>query len=240
MLVDDVDVLQHPIEASAHAVHLVGLPACAVDRTGHHRYAVLHEGLERFVGAAVEIDAAPERDPDVAFVGGLQDRDEIGVDEHLAPVGQLDFLDPGVFVEEPPKVADRQQARADGGVDVAGRGRAGRTTQVARRACFDPQTGRPGQGRPRRAGHPSEPPIVMGFLLPTTLRRPRAPAILSPSILSRTGAADLYRPRSSDAWMDSSGMGHGPAKYAATVRMGVLMLSPAFEGERLGAEPPIP
>lgn len=105
--VDDVDIRQNLMEIPAHAIHLVGLLAGAVDRTGYPLDIVFHEGFERSGGTAVEIDAVSERDPYLALIGGSQDSDEVGIEKHFTKIRQFDSINPRVVVEQLLKVLVR-------------------------------------------------------------------------------------------------------------------------------------
>ena len=61
----------------------------------------------------IQVGTVPRRQRDVPVVRVFDDAFDVGVQEDLAPVRQLDFRDPGVVVHNPTELLEAEEAGAD-------------------------------------------------------------------------------------------------------------------------------
>src|SRR5690606_20369283 len=134
--VDLADVGDHPIEIAPYAVLRVRLVARAIDGAAQVPAAILHDSVTYRVPDVVQIDGVVGGEADAARGGQFQDPRQIGVQEDLAVVGEFDLLEPWTGVQQSPEVLEAQEPGADTGMNLARRGGARRTSELAVGGCL--------------------------------------------------------------------------------------------------------
>jgi hypothetical protein len=96
--VDLPDMRNHFFEIALAAVNGVGLHARAVDPAVHAMEAVADRAFQHLVWGGVQVDAVLRAEVNAALPSVSHDFDEVRVQQDLAPVGEFDVGEPGVFV----------------------------------------------------------------------------------------------------------------------------------------------
>src|SRR6266566_7700786 len=132
------DVVEHPLEVALAPVDLVRLAGGAVDRARDAAELAPDHRLEDGISHVIQVGAVPRRQRNVPPVRVFDDAFDVGIQEDLAPIRQLDFRYPRVVVHDPAELVELEEAGSDLRFDQPLGGRTARTCELADGGRLEP------------------------------------------------------------------------------------------------------